>query len=125
MMAKIRPILCCTTALIELRGGAMPNDNVKGSARHELLEKLTAGRRQLRELEKSLTQLKYEWSIAKRLRHQAASEDEREKWRVQSDAFLGMVLQQESVIDELKQTIDRHQARLAELDATPDSEPEA
>ena len=103
----------------------MPNDNVKGSARRELLEQLTAGRRQLRELEKSLAQLKYEWSIAKRLRHQAASEDEREKWRVQSDAFLGMVLQQESAIDELKQTIDRHQARLAKLDAGSNSELQA
>jgi hypothetical protein len=80
-------------------------------------KQLIEARRQLRQQENRLAQLKYEWNIAKRLRNQAHSEEEREKWRVQSDAYMGLVMQQESVIEENMARIDRHQLELAELDA--------
>ncbi len=99
----------------------MPNDSTKHTVR-QMTERLAEARRELREQEQTLAQLKYEWGIAKRLRSQARSEDEREKWRIQSDACMGLVLQQESVVEEIKDTINQHQARLAELDAHLSSE---
>lgn len=98
----------------------MYSDTMQQSLRGELHGKLVKARRQLKKQEKRLAQLNYEWSIAKRLRNQAHSEDEREKWRVQSDAYLGLVMQQESVIEEIKERIDRHRSSLAELDAFAD-----
>lgn len=95
----------------------MLSDFMKESIRRQLTEQLIEARRHLREQEKRLAQLKYEWNIAKRLRHQAPNEDEREKWRVQSDAYLGLVLQQEEVMHQIKESIDRHQSQLTELDA--------
>ena len=94
----------------------MFSDFMKDSLRSQVTEQLTEARRQLREQEKRLAQLRYEWNIAKRLRHQAHSEDEREKWGVQSDAYMGLVLQQEGVIQEIQANIDRHRSRLDELD---------
>jgi hypothetical protein len=79
-------------------------------------DQLAEARRQLREQEQTLARLNYEWGISKRLRTQAPSEDEREKWRVQSDVYMGLVLQQESVIEEIKESIDNHRAKLTELD---------
>jgi RNA processing factor Prp31 len=99
----------------------MPSDSIKRVVQ-QVTERLAETRRELREQEQTLARLKYEWGIAKRLRSQARSEDEREKWRVQSDACMGLVLQQESVIKEIKETINQHQARLAELDAQLSSE---
>lgn len=99
----------------------MPSDSIKRAVQ-QVTERLAEARRELREQEQTLARLKYEWGIAKRLRSQARSEDEREKWRVQSDACMGLVLQQESVIKEIKETINQHQARLAELDAQLSSE---
>ncbi len=93
----------------------MLSDFMKRSLRHEIVEQLTEARRQLRDQEQLLARLKYEWSIARRLRNQARSEDEREKWHVQSDAYMGLVMQQESIIAELEESIDLHQSRLAEL----------
>jgi hypothetical protein len=90
--------------------------NWKNSLRHHLVEQLTKERRHLRDQEQRLARLKYEWSIAKRLSHQANSEDEREKWRVQCDAFMGLVLQQEVTIAQIYESIDHYQTRLAELD---------
>jgi hypothetical protein len=81
-----------------------------------LADQLADARRQLKAEERRLAQLKYEWYIAKRLRNQARSEEEREKWRVQSDAYLGLVMQQEGVIEEINARIDRHRSTLAELD---------
>jgi hypothetical protein len=95
---------------IEMVSDFMPN-----SLRHRLIDQLTRDRRHLRDQEQRLARLKYEWSIAKRLRHQASSEDEREKWRVQCDAYMGLVLQQESLIEEIKESIDHCQSRLREL----------
>jgi hypothetical protein len=97
---------------------------MKRSLRSELTEQLIEARRQLKDQEQRLARLKYEWGIAKRLRHQARTEDEREKWRVQSDAYMGQVLQQESVIDEIKESIDNHRAKLAELDTSLNTEAE-
>lgn len=99
----------------------MPSDSIKRAVQ-QVTERLAEARRELREQEQTLARLKYEWGIAKRLRSQARSEDEREKWRVQSDACMGLVLQQESVIEEIKEIINQHQARLAELDARLSSE---
>jgi RNA processing factor Prp31 len=93
----------------------MLSDFMKRSLRREIVEQLTEARRQLRDQEQTLARLNYEWSIARRLRHQARSEDEREKWRVQSDAYMGLVMQQESVIAELEESINFHQSRLEEL----------
>jgi hypothetical protein len=98
----------------------MHSDTMQQSLRGSLHGKLVKARRQLKEQEKRLAQLNYEWSIAKRLRNQAHSEDEREKWRVQSDAYLGLVMQQERVIEEIKERIDRHRSSLAELDGFSD-----
>jgi hypothetical protein len=94
----------------------MISDFMKRSIRHQLTEQLTDARRQLREHENRLARLKFEWGIAKRLRVQASDEDEREKWRVQSDAYLGLVLKQENVIEEIKQSIDHHRSQLSALD---------
>jgi hypothetical protein len=94
----------------------MLSNTMDQSLRRDLKGKLVKARRQLKEQEKRLAQLNYEWSIAKRLRNQAHSEDEREKWRVQSDAYLGLVMQQEGVIEEIKERIDSHRSSLAELD---------
>jgi len=95
----------------------MFGDFMRQTLRRELIEQLTAARRQLREQEQRLARLKYEWNIAKRLRSQAHSEDEREKWRVQSDVYMGLVVQQESAVKETQEHIDRHQTMLAKLDA--------
>lgn len=95
----------------------MFSEIMKESLRGDLKGKLAKARRQLKEQEKRLAQLNYEWNIAKRLRNQAHSEEEREKWRVQSDAYLGLVMQQETNIEEIKECIDRHRSSLAELDA--------
>ena len=48
--------------------------------------------------------------------YQAHSEDEREKWRVQSEAYLGMVMQQEEIIEESRAIVARRQSTLDELD---------
>jgi hypothetical protein len=94
----------------------MFSDISENSLRHGVLEQLTEARRQLKEQEKRLAQLNYEWNIAKRLRSHASNEEEREKWRVQSDAYLGLVMQQESKIETIKESIDHHRSKLAELD---------
>ena len=94
----------------------MLNNQMKSPLRHQLTEELAKARRQLREQEQRLAHLNYEWSIAKRLRNQAHTEDEREKWRVQSDAYMGMVMQQEASIDEIREAVARRQSKLAELD---------
>ena len=90
---------------------------MRDTLRHEIAEQLSTMRRQLREQEQRLARLKYEWHIAKRLRSQARNEDEREKWRVQSDVYMGLVMQQESTVQETITDIGRQQAKLAELDA--------
>jgi hypothetical protein len=94
----------------------MLSEGMDRSLRGDLREQLLNALRQLKEQEQRLAQLNYEWGIAKRLRHQAHSEEEREQWRVQSDAYLGLVMQQEGVIEEIKASIDDHRSRLAELD---------
>jgi hypothetical protein len=95
----------------------MPSNEMNSPLRRQLAEDLAKARRQLREQEQRLAQLNYEWSIAKRLRKQAHTEDEREKWRVQSEAYLGMVMQQEEIIEEIRETVARRQSTLAELDS--------
>ena len=100
----------------------MPVDSSKDTLRHQAAEQLAYARRELREHEQTLAQLNYEWGIAKRMRSQARSEDEREKWRIQSDAYMGLVLQQEGIIGELKGTISEHQKRLSDLDCQSASE---
>ena len=92
----------------------MLGDSEYSTARRDLEAQLTKARRDLREQEKRLAQLKYEWGIAKRLRTRAPNEDEREKWRVQSDAYLGLVMQQEGVIEDIKEWIGDQQSRLAD-----------
>jgi hypothetical protein len=94
----------------------MPVDSTKDTIHHQAAERLARARRELREHEQTLAQLKYEWGIARRMRSKARNEDEREKWRIQSDAYMGLVLQQESIIGELKETIDEHQKGLSDLD---------
>lgn len=94
----------------------MLSDFMRQTLRHEIAEQLTAARRHLREQEQRLARLEYEWNIAKRLRSQARTEDEREKWRVQSDVYLSLVLQQESLVKEAQTYVEHHEARLAELD---------
>ena len=94
----------------------MPGDRIMHATRHQVAERIAKARRQLREQEQTLARLNYEWGIAKRLRSQAATEDEREKWRVQSDVYMGLVLQQESTIKELKESINHDRAKLTELD---------
>jgi hypothetical protein len=94
----------------------MLSEGMNRSLRGNLKEQLIKARRQLREQEQRLAQLNYEWGIAKRLRHQAPSEEEREQWRVQSDAYMGLVMQQEGVIEKIKASIDHHRSQLAELD---------
>lgn len=94
----------------------MPSNQMKSSLRCELAKDLAKARRQLREQEQRLAQLNYEWNISKRLRNQAHTEDEREKWRVQSDAYMGMVVQQEELVEEIKGTVARRQSTLADLD---------
>jgi hypothetical protein len=84
--------------------------------RRGVQKQLIEARRQLKQQENRLAQLTYEWNIAKRLRNQAHSEEEREKWHVQSDAYMGLVMQQESDIEEMMARIDRYQLELAELD---------
>jgi len=90
----------------------MLSDSVDHTGYPDLEMQLTKARRDLREHEQRLAQLKYEWGIAKRLRTQAPNEDEREKWRVQSDAYLGLVMQQEGVIEEIRSFIGDHESRL-------------
>lgn len=94
----------------------MPDDLTQGVLRRELVERLAQARRERKEQEQRLAQLKYEWGIAKRMRNQARSEDERERWRVQSDVYLGLILQQESVIAEIEASIERYRNELAELE---------
>ena len=94
----------------------MLSNQMKSPVRRQLAEDLAKARRQLREQEQRLAQLNYEWNIAKRLRNQAHTEDEREKWRVQSDAYMGMVVQQEELIEETRGIVARRQSTLAELD---------
>jgi hypothetical protein len=94
----------------------MPIDHTEHAARDQVAEQLAKARRQLREQEQTLARLNYEWGISKRLRTQAPSEDEREQWRIQSDVYMGLVLQQETVIEEIKESIERHRTRLTELD---------
>lgn len=94
----------------------MLSEFMKSALRRQLADQLTRERRHLRDQEQRLARLKYEWGIAKRLRYQANTEDEREKWRVQSDAYMGLVLQQESVLEEIRESIGRRESRLAELD---------
>ncbi len=94
----------------------MLSDFMRETLRQEIAEQLTTARRQLREQEQRLARLRFEWNIARRMRSQARTEDEREKWRVQSDAYLNMVLQQENVIQETQTYVEHHQARLVELD---------
>ena len=93
----------------------MFNDSEYSTARRDIEAQLTKARRDLREQEHRLAQLKYEWGIAKRLRTRASNEDEREKWRVQSDAYLGLVMQQEGVIEGIKEWIGDHQSRLSNM----------
>lgn len=95
--------------------GKMSDDSKHSTQHRELAERLTEARRELREHEQRLAQLKYEWGIAKRLRSQARSEDEREKWSVQSDVCMGLILQQESAIEEIQARIDRHRQEMTEL----------
>jgi hypothetical protein len=95
----------------------MMNEFKKTSLRQNLEEQLAKARRELRTQEQRLAHLKYEWGIAKRLRTQAPTEDEREKWYVQSDAYLGLVMQQENFIEQIQENIDRHRCLLTELDA--------
>jgi hypothetical protein len=97
----------------------MPSESTERSLRRRLMDRLAREKRNLRDQEQRLARLNYEWSIAKRLRHQANNEDEREKWGVQSDAYLGLVLQQESAIDEIKAVIDRYNSELAKLNHSP------
>jgi len=94
----------------------MLSDFMRQTLRHEIAEQLITARRHLREQEQRLARLKYEWNIARRLRSQARTEDEREKWRVQSDVYLNLVLQQESIVQEAQTYVEHHEARLAELD---------
>lgn len=95
----------------------MLSDLMKRSLRRQLTQQLTETRRRLKDQEQRLARLRYEWGIAKRLRSQSRSEDEREKWRVQSDVYMGLVMQQESSIKEIRESIERYQLQLAELDA--------
>jgi hypothetical protein len=99
----------------------MLSDSEYSTARRDLEAQLTKARRDLREQQQRLAQLKYEWGIAKRLRTRAPNEDEREKWRVQSDAYLGLVMQQEGVIEGIKAWIGDQQSRLADM-STPVAE---
>jgi hypothetical protein len=102
----------------------MLSEYMKRSVRDDLEEQLTGARRELKRQQQRLAQLKYEWNIAKRLRSQAPNEEEREQWRVQSDAYLGLVMQQEGVIEEIEESIARHRSMLAELDVSKTSETE-
>ncbi len=95
----------------------MTTDPVKEKVRRQVAERLTQARRELRNEEQRLAQLKYEWGIAKRLRDKAGSEEEREMWRVQSDVYMGLVLQQENEIEEVEQQIALHKAMLLEVDS--------
>ncbi|RMF30659.1 MAG: hypothetical protein D6759_11495 [Chloroflexi bacterium] len=85
--------------------------------RQDLRQRLMEAHRRLREEEKTLGRLKYEWALARRLRDRAGNEEERELWRVQSDVYMGLVMQQEQAIAELKETIAVHRAMLAEVEA--------
>ena len=96
----------------------MLSDSIDNTRRQGYEAQLTKARRDLREQEQRLAQLKYEWGIAKRLRTQAPNEDEREKWRVQSDAYLGLVMQQEGVIEEIREFIGNQESWLTGL-STP------
>jgi hypothetical protein len=95
----------------------MLSDTDYNTARRDLEAQLTKARRDLREQEQRLAQLKYEWGIAKRLRTRAPNEDEREKWRVQCDAYLGLVMQQEGIVEGIKEWIGDQQSRLADMNA--------
>ena len=95
----------------------MLSDSKGSTMVRDLEAQLIKARRDLREHEQRLAQLKYEWGIAKRLSTRAHNEDEREKWRVQSDAYLGLVMQQEGVIEGIKEFIGDHQSRLINLSA--------
>jgi hypothetical protein len=97
----------------------MPNNLTQKTPRREIVERLAQARREQKEQEYRLAQLKYEWGIAKRMRNQARSEDEREKWRVQSDVCMGLILQQESLITEIKENIEHYRSMLAELNKGP------
>jgi len=77
----------------------------------QVSEQLVQTRRELRKQKQKLAQLKYEWAIAKRLRKQAHSEDEREQWRIQSDVHMGLVLQQENTVKELEEKVSLYHTR--------------
>ncbi len=85
--------------------------------RQDLRQRLMEAHRRLREEEKALGRLKYQWALARRLRDRANSEEERELWRVQSDVYMGMVMQQEQAIAELQEKITIHRTMLAEVEA--------
>ena len=94
----------------------MLDDVTHNAIRRDLIEQLAQAHREQRELEQTLAWLRYVWGIAKRLRVQAPSEEEREKWRIQSDAYMGLVVQQENVAAEIQKIIDCIQEKLVELD---------
>lgn len=96
-------------------------DSEAQDKRRQVTERLSQASRELREQEQALARLKYEWNIAKRLRNQARHEEEREKWQVQSDAYMGMILQQETAIEETQASIADYRAQLAELDESTSS----
>ncbi len=95
----------------------MHNNFEKQPERRQVYEQLIQARRELYQQEQTLAKIKYEWSIAKRLRRQARDKDEREQWRVQSDVHLGLVMQQERIVRELEERINSHQRMLDEIDA--------
>ena len=95
----------------------MPSNFEKQTERRQVYEQLIQARRELYQQEQTLAKLKYEWNIAKRLRYQARSKDEREQWRVQSDVHLGLVMQQERTVQELEEKVNFHQETLDAIDA--------
>lgn len=94
----------------------MTTKSTKRQVRNEVQERLKQAHRELRVEEQRLAQLKYEWGVAKRLRDKAGSEEEREMWRIQSDVYMGMVVQQETTIDVVEQQIAIRKAMLDEMD---------
>lgn len=89
----------------------------KQAKRRQAYEQLIQARRELYQQEQTLAKLKYEWNIAKRLSRQARDQDEREQWRVQSDVHLGLVMQQERIVQELGEKVNSRQEALNEIDA--------
>jgi hypothetical protein len=89
----------------------------KQAERSQIYAQLIQARRELYQQEQTLAKLNYEWNIAKRLRYQAHDQDEREQWRVQSDVHLGLVVQQERIVQELAERVNFHQEMLGKIDA--------